>query len=60
MIIEREKQIDLLTKYIKEGHSTDECCGFVDGLNAMMELVNKLMKEEIDENGRYKKTNSRR
>ena len=42
MIVTKEQQEAILNKYIKEKHNTDECSGFVDGINATLELVNKL------------------
>ena len=42
MIVTREQQEAILNKYIKEKHNTDECSGFIDGINAALELVNKL------------------
>jgi hypothetical protein len=42
MIVTKEQQEKMLNKYIKEKHNTDECSGFVDGINAALELVNKL------------------
>ena len=42
MLITREQQEAILDKYIRENHSTDECIGFVDGINATIELINKL------------------
>ena len=28
--------------YIKENHTTDECIGFVDGINKTLELIAKI------------------
>lgn len=42
MIVTKEQQEAILNKYIKEKHNTYECSGFVDGINAALELVNKL------------------
>lgn len=47
MIVTKEKQEELLMKYIKENHNTDECSGFIDGINATLDLINKLMQENI-------------
>ena len=41
MIITKEQQERILQKYIDEKHTTEECCGFVDGINATIELINK-------------------
>jgi len=42
MIITKEQQEAIVDKYIKEKHSTDEVLGFIDGINATIELINKL------------------
>ena len=41
MIITKEQQERILDKYSKEGHNTFECSGFIDGINATIELINK-------------------
>jgi len=38
MIVTKEHQEALLNKYVKDKHNTDECIGFIDGLNAALEL----------------------
>ena len=43
MLVTKAQQEAILNKYIKEKHSTDECIGFVDGINATLDLVNKLL-----------------
>ena len=42
MIITKEHQEALVSNYVKEGHSTDECIGFIDGLNKALEQVKNL------------------
>lgn len=42
MIITKEQQKALIEKYVKENHNTDECIGFIDGMESMLELVIKL------------------
>lgn len=42
MILTKEQQEAILEKYAKDNHNTDECIGFVDGINATIELINKL------------------
>jgi hypothetical protein len=49
MLITKEQQDALLDKYIKEKHNQDECTGFIDGLNAMLELISKIEQRRIDE-----------
>lgn len=49
MIITKEQQEALVDKYIREKHSQDECIGFIDGLNAMLELISKIEQRRIDD-----------
>ena len=49
MIITKEQQEALVDKYIKEKHNQDECIGFIDGLNAMLELCSKIEQRRIDD-----------
>ena len=43
MIITKEHQEAMVNNYRKQGHNEYECMGFVDGMNAMFELIdNKL------------------
>lgn len=42
MIVTKEHQAAIVEKYVKEKHSTDECVGFIDGINATIALINKL------------------
>jgi len=44
MIVTKEQQEKILQKYMKENHTTDECSGFIDGMNAAIELIDKLMR----------------
>lgn len=32
----------IVETYVKEKHNTDECIGFIDGINATIKLINKL------------------
>lgn len=41
MIITKEEQEALITKYVKDKHTTDECIGFIDGIEALLELIVK-------------------
>ena len=41
MLITRETQEAMLDKYIKEGHNQDECIGFIDGMNAIIDYMKK-------------------
>lgn len=42
MIVTKEQQEALVENYVKEKHSTDEVCGFIDGIGKLMELIIKL------------------
>ena len=42
MIITREQQEKIIEKYVKDKHNTDECIGFIDGINATIELINRI------------------
>lgn len=46
MLITKEQQEALLNKYIKEKHNQDECIGFIDGINATIELITKINKRQ--------------
>ena len=46
MIVTKEQQERLVSDYIKLGATTSELIGFIDGMNAAIELVDKLMKEQ--------------
>lgn len=45
MIVTREQQERLLIKYMKD-HNGHECIGFMDGVNATLELVDKILRDE--------------
>tara|TARA_R110002033_G_scaffold44181_1_gene86759 strand:- start:1866 stop:1991 length:126 start_codon:yes stop_codon:yes gene_type:complete len=40
MILTKEQQEAMLKEYMKT-HTTDECSGFIDGINAIIKLINK-------------------
>ena len=42
MLVTKEQQEALVDKYIREKHSQDECIGFIDGINATLELLSKI------------------
>jgi hypothetical protein len=46
MIITKEQQEALINNYIKEKHSNDECIGFIDGVEEIMNLISILNKEK--------------
>ena len=46
MIVTKEQQERLVENYRKKGANTDNIIGCVEGINATIELVDKLMKEQ--------------
>ena len=46
MIITKEQQERIVEKYVKDKHNTDECIGFIDGINATIELINKIKTQQ--------------
>ena len=44
MLITKEQQEALVDNYIKAKHSQDEVIGFIDGLEALMDLIEKIDK----------------
>jgi len=56
MLITKEQQESLVDNYVKEKHSTDEVCGFIDGIGKLMELIirldseNKIIKKSVVKN----------
>jgi hypothetical protein len=50
MLITKEQQEKLLNKYINEKHSTEECSGFIDGMNAMMGFIGGKLSESTPPN----------
>lgn len=41
MIITKEQQEAWISNYVKEKHTSDECIGFIDGVEKIMEIINK-------------------
>jgi hypothetical protein len=41
MLITKEQQEAWLSQYLKENHTSEECIGFVDGINKAFDFVNK-------------------
>ena len=41
MIITKEQQEVWVNAYVKEKHTADECIGFIDGVNKVLDVVNK-------------------
>ncbi len=46
LIRTKEQQEALIRKYIKEKHNQDECIGFIDGIEAILELLVKIKKSK--------------
>lgn len=46
MLITKEQQEALVDNYIKANHSQDEVIGFIDGLEALMDLIERLDKND--------------
>ncbi len=42
MILTKQQQEKILNQYIKEDKNTFEVCGFIDGINATIKLINEL------------------
>ncbi|CAI8283848.1 MAG: Uncharacterised protein [Porticoccaceae bacterium UBA1117] len=59
MIVTRQAQERLLQKYIDDKHTTEECSGFVDGMNEAFKLVDKIAKyyKEAQDSEGVKKLN---
>jgi len=49
MIVTKEQQERIVEKYVKEKHNTDECIGFIDGINATIELINRIKIQQLPE-----------
>lgn len=47
MLITKEQQEALLDTYAKEGHTIDQCVGFVDGMVRLIELLIKIEANKI-------------
>ena len=47
MIITKEQQERILNKYIEEKNNTDKCMGFIDGINATIDLINRIDKNPM-------------
>jgi len=45
MLVTKEQQEALVEKYLK-AHTPDECIGFIDGINATLELLGRIEKQE--------------
>ena len=50
MIITKEQQEAWLRNYAKD-HNTDECYGFIDGINKAIEVIARNLEAEIADDG---------
>jgi len=50
MIITKEQQEALLEKYRRKGRNEFECMGFVEGINEVLNIIDKKLKEKQNEN----------
>jgi hypothetical protein len=50
MLITKEHQEALIENYRKKGRNEFECMGFVEGLNEMLNLIDKKIKQKQNEN----------
>jgi hypothetical protein len=46
MLVTKEQLEALVTNYIKSGKNSDESIGFIDGINQLMELLEKINKNK--------------
>lgn len=42
MLVTKEQQEALITNYVKSGRNQDECIGFIQGIQKIMELISKI------------------
>jgi hypothetical protein len=49
MIITKEQQETWIDAYIKQGHSQDECIGFIDGVEKVMSIVKNCNTPAVSE-----------
>jgi hypothetical protein len=47
LTITEDQQAKLLSDYIKDKHNQDECSGFIDGMDAVINLIINLQIEEL-------------
>ena len=47
MIITKEQQEAWLNAYVKEKHTTDECIGFIDGIEKALSFVQEKMNPKL-------------
>ncbi len=55
MLITQEQQEALVDEYVKEKHTTEECIGFIDGINAILELAVRISKNQISQTNKKPK-----
>ena len=42
MIVTQEQQVALVNSYMKTHNNYDQCIGFIDGVNATLDLLKKI------------------
>jgi len=57
MLITKEQQEALVDKYVREKHTNEECIGFIDGINAILELAVRISKTKNKTDGSNVKEN---
>lgn len=50
MIITKEQQEAWISNYVKQGHTRDECIGFIDGVEKVMKIIENLTTPVISNN----------
>ena len=54
MIITENSQERLLHNYSSNGRTIEECCAFVEGMQATIRMIDKMMREETNRNNKLK------
>lgn len=47
MIITKEHQESWVNSYIKDKHTTDECIGFIDGINKALDYISNQQPDKM-------------
>ena len=55
MILTQSSQEALLHKYSANNKSIDECCAFVEGMQATIKMIDKMMRDQSKRNNKLKK-----
>jgi hypothetical protein len=49
MLVTREQQEAVLNNYVNQGKNYDECQGFIDGMEAMFNLIAQIELRKLNE-----------